>query len=117
MPVFSSGETNASIRPSVEMAMGLTSPGTGIANSNLAEGLAGRRATDQVTAATAISARAAGIQSLNEIRLGVSRARVNPLASVPESAPKANERSRADWKRCSGFFSRHLRTIRSRAGE
>ena len=43
-------------------------------------------------------------------------AREAPLASVPESALSAKERSRADWKRCSGFFSRQRRTMRSSAG-
>src|ERR1035437_7435776 len=35
----------------------------------------------------------------------------------PDNAPSANVKSRADWKRSAGFFSRQWRTMRSRPGE
>ena len=36
---------------------------------------------------------------------------------VPESASMSNARSCAEWNRCSGFFSRQWRTMRSMPGE
>ena len=39
-----------------------------------------------------------------------------PDAETPESASRSKARSCAEWKRCSGFFSRQCRTIRSRPG-
>jgi hypothetical protein len=36
---------------------------------------------------------------------------------VPDSASKAKPRSRADWNRSRGFFSRQRRTIRSSDGD
>ena len=38
------------------------------------------------------------------------------VAETPESASRSNARSCAEWKRCSGFFSRQCRTMRSSAG-
>ena len=35
----------------------------------------------------------------------------------PRSSPRSKARSCAEWKRCSGFFSRQWRTMRSRPGE
>jgi hypothetical protein len=35
----------------------------------------------------------------------------------PATADKSKARSWAEWKRCSGFFSRQWRTMRSSAGE
>src|SRR5690349_9149281 len=47
-------------------------------------------------------------------------AMVAPLAALValavESEPRSKARSRADWKRSSGFFSRQWETIRSRPG-
>jgi len=74
---------------------------------------------NQVAALTATSARAAASQGQSGVRrdAAVAAARTAELASVPESELSANDRSLADWKRCSGVFSRQRRTMRSSAGE
>jgi hypothetical protein len=61
---------------------------------------------------------AAGSQRRGD-RVAVAAMAVAPLADVPDpldSASNANAKSRADWKRSSGFFSRQCRTTRSSAG-
>jgi len=72
---------------------------------------------NQVAALTATSARAAASQGQSGVRrdAAVAAARTAELASVPESELSANDRSLADWKRCSGVFSRQRRTMRSSA--
>src|SRR5580698_1617131 len=97
-PVFSSGDTNASMEPSREIAMWLTliSSGTGMANCMSVVG-AGRHATYHVIAATAASANAMEDQSSSGNRRDVATAaRAILLASVPESALRAKDKSRAD---------------------
>ena len=49
-------------------------------------------------------------------RLALPRAIAACVVADPESCSRSKARSRADWKRSSGFFSRQWRTIRSRAG-
>src|SRR5207249_1393166 len=49
-------------------------------------------------------------------RLGRTGAKVVDAADDPDSASSAKPRSRADWNRSSGLFSRQRRTIRSSAG-
>ena len=60
------------------------------------------------------SNRPASARGLTVRTLPPAAATVGPLS--PWSVSKANPRSRADWKRCSGFFSRQRCTIRSSAG-
>ena len=117
--MLSSGDTNTSIEPSCASAMWLTliSCGTGIANC-MSEVATGRCAHHHVAPATAASTNAPPSHSKIGVRRGAAAvARAAFVASVPESALNANDKSRADWKRCSGLFSRHRRTIRSSAGE
>src|SRR5271165_3316658 len=98
---LSSGDTNASIVPSRESAMWLMliSSGTAKANCMRVVGI-GRRAMNHVAAATATIAAAMESQSNNGCRRGgAAMARVTALASVPERALRAKDKSRADWKR------------------
>src|SRR5579871_1521310 len=102
MAELSSGETNTSIDPSRESAIWLTLISCGTATANCIRGAGrGRRATDQVAAATTAIKRATMSACTIGIRRGVATAaaRTAALESVPDSALRANERSLADWKR------------------
>ena len=69
-------------------------------------------------AATAI-VKAAATSGDKDRRAGRASAAVvlAPAGLEPDRASIANARSRADWKRSFGFFSRHRRIIRLSAGE
>src|SRR5260370_11157845 len=113
------GETNEGMERWRDSAMWLMFIASGTAKANCMRAAGrGRRATNHVAPATAASASAAESQSRSGMRRGVAAAaRAMVLDSVPDKVPNAKDRSRADWKRCSGLFSRHLRTMRSSAGE
>src|SRR6476646_4781950 len=95
IPDFSVGATKASVEPSADNARWLTSPATGMANcrGTVGEDL---RARDQVAAATAINPSAAPAQRQAENFEGGRTTRVAALASLPESALSAKDRSLAD---------------------
>ena len=105
------------MEPSRDSAMWLMFISSGTANANCMRGVGcGRRATNHVAAATATRASAAASQGITETRrVAAAAARTAVLPSVPDSAPNAKDRSRADWKRCSGFFSRQRSTTRSKS--
>src|SRR5215467_13899286 len=115
-PELSSGATNASIVPSRDKAKWLTSAGTGMANC-WRSAAAGRLASHHDTAATTAISNKITAQRNHEIWLAAGAIRGAVVLSVPDSADNANDKSFADWKRCSEFFSRQRRTIRSSAGE
>src|SRR5208283_5830951 len=95
---FSSGDTNTSLEPSRDSAMWLMliSSGTARANCMRVVGV-GRRATNHVTAPTAIRARATESHCRSGTRRGTAvAARAAELVSEPEKALSANDRSRAD---------------------
>ena len=54
------------------------------------------------------------LRGMSFIGAGIAHARFGGV--VPEIASSAKARSLADWKRCSGAFSRQRRTMRSSAG-
>ena len=93
----------------------LISSGTASANRMRTVGT-GRRATHQVAPATTSTSASAARSQGSGIRRGfwaAAAGRATALVSDPESALRANDRSRADWNRCSGFFSKQRRTMRS----
>src|ERR1700733_2534040 len=98
-PVFSSGDTNASVAPSGESAIWLMLIPSDPANENCmrAQGSEGR-AKNHVTAATATIANPTPVHCNHRIRAGAAAftARAAALVSLPDSALNAKERSRAD---------------------
>src|SRR6266567_4355616 len=94
-PDFSSGDTNANMDPSPESAIWLTSPETEIANSMRVAG-AGRLARNQATPAPITNASATTAQTSDGILRRASGIRAVPLASVPDKALSANDKSFAD---------------------
>src|SRR6267378_940044 len=107
MAEVSSGDTNASIEPSLDRAMWLMLISFGTARANCMRTVGWeRRATNHVPAATAINANAAASPGRSGARRGAVAARAIVLDSVPDKALRAKDRSRADWKRSSGLFSR-----------
>src|SRR5260370_37500172 len=107
------------MEPARDSAMWLMFIAWGTANANCMRAAGrGRPASNHVAPATAASDSGAESQSRSGMRRGVAAAaRAMVLDSVPDKVPNAKDRSRPDWKRCSGLFSRHLRTMRSSAGE
>src|SRR5579862_1891016 len=79
-------------------------------------GVAGGSSSQTATATSATTALAgATIQRQRQFDVTVVN---EPVGAVPESdkASRAKARSEAEWKRCSGLFSRHRCTIFWRAG-
>src|SRR5262245_38341699 len=92
---FSSGDTKASMEPSRDNAMWLTSPGVVMANC-IRPDAEGPLATNQVATATAIRANAIESKSKSGTLRGNLASRAALLGSVPESALSAKDRSLAD---------------------
>src|ERR1035437_3162657 len=103
--------------PSGESARWVTSAEVGMAKSmrRAAGAEADRAAKPTIIAAS--SATAAMAHSQGPFRRSAPTAGKDDADPEPDNASSANVKSRADWKRSAGFFSRQWRTMRSRPGE
>ncbi len=114
-------EVKAIIRPSGEALGSLSRPETVSTRTRAGSVTSGRRsAVESAKPATAPSIAKTAAASQPIRRRGAAlpsaaSAAHGPLPVVVELS-MANARSRADWKRRSGIFSRQRRTTRSRAG-
>src|ERR1039457_7450560 len=87
----------------------------GMANSRRS-GEAGGLSKSAIATSAIAPIRAAVSHGSSSLLRGAATEGRGALELVPESAPIANDRSRADWNRFAGFFSRQWRTMRSRPG-
>src|SRR5258708_17372021 len=94
IPEVSSRETNASVDPSADSAMWLTSPGTEMANSMRVFG-AERCVPNHVTAVAIAAATSTVAHRYTGTLLGAAAIRVPPV-SDPQRALSANDKSFAD---------------------